>query len=83
VGEIFNVGSENEITIEDLAQKIKEMTGSASTIEYIPYEKAYEQGFQDMRRRVPDLKKIRERINYEPNVGMNEIIESVIRYFEA
>jgi UDP-glucose 4-epimerase len=83
VGEIFNVGSENEITIEDLAKKIKEMTGSASTIDYIPYEKAYEQGFQDMRRRVPDLKKIRDRINYEPRVGLDEIIDGVIRYFEA
>ncbi|MCK4547448.1 MAG: GDP-mannose 4,6-dehydratase [Candidatus Eisenbacteria sp.] len=83
VGEIFNVGSESEIAIEDLAGKIKKMTGSSSTIDHIPYEKAYEQGFQDMRRRVPDLKKIRELIKYRPEVSLDEILESVIRYFEA
>lgn len=83
VGEIFNVGSENEISIGDLAVKVKEMTGSTSSIERVPYEKAYEQDFQDMRRRVPDLKKIRTLIGFEPRVSLDEIIESVVRYFKA
>jgi len=82
LGEIFNVGSEQEITIEDLATKIKAMTGSDSSIDYVPYEKAYEQGFQDMRRRVPDLGKIKALIGYEPKVTLDEVIESVIRYFK-
>ncbi len=83
VGEIFNVGSEQEITIEGLAEKIKQMTGSNSQIDYIPYEKAYEQGFEDMHRRVPDLNKIRKLIGYEAKVTLDEVIESVILYFEA
>lgn len=83
VGEIFNLGSDEEISIEDLAVKIKEMTRSTSPIEYIPYEKAYELGFQDMRRRVPDLEKIKAMIHYEPRVSLDDIIESVIRYFKA
>ncbi len=83
VGEIFNIGSEQEITIDGLAKKIKTMTGSNSSIDHIPYEKAYEQGFQDMQRRVPDLGKIRDLIGYEPRVSLEQIIESVIRYFEA
>jgi UDP-glucose 4-epimerase len=83
VGEIFNIGSEQEITIQELAEKIKKMTGSDSAIEFIPYEKAYEQGFQDMHRRVPDLTKIRGLIGYEPKVSLDAIIDSVIRYFEA
>jgi len=82
VGRIFNIGSDKEISIEDLANRVKELTGSDSLVEYLPYEKAYEQGFEDMRRRVPDLERIREAVGYEPKVGLDELILSVIAYFK-
>jgi UDP-glucose 4-epimerase len=81
VGEVFNVGSDVPISIEDLALRIKELTGSRSQIEYIPYEKAYEQGFEDMRERVPDLTKIREFVGYEPQVSLQELLERVVEHF--
>jgi len=81
-GEVFNLGSDEETTIDELAQKVKELTASDSVIEHIPYEKAYEEGFEDMRRRVPDLTKIRETIGYEPQVSLNELLERVIADFE-
>ncbi|MDD3501430.1 MAG: nucleoside-diphosphate sugar epimerase, partial [Candidatus Cloacimonetes bacterium] len=72
-----------EITIEDLALKIKEMTKSPSKIEYIPYSDAYEEGFDDMRRRIPDLTKIKEYINYNPKFNLDNIIERVIDYYAS
>ncbi len=80
-GEIFNIGNTEEITIEDLAVKIKQMTNSKSKIEYIPYDEAYEEGFEDMRRRIPDLTKIMECINYQPQYNLEKIIERVINYY--
>ncbi|MBN1825596.1 MAG: GDP-mannose 4,6-dehydratase [Candidatus Eisenbacteria bacterium] len=82
VGRIFNIGSDKEISIESLAERVKELAGSNSIIDYLPYEKAYEQGFEDMRRRVPDLTRIHEAIGYEPKVGLDELILSVIAYFK-
>jgi UDP-glucose 4-epimerase len=82
VGQIFNMGNIEEITIEDLAKKVKEMTKSNSKIEYIPYEDAYEQGFEDMQRRMPDLTKIKEYIGYEPKYNLDMILERVIQYYE-
>jgi UDP-glucose 4-epimerase len=82
-GNVFNVGSDEEVTIEELAKKVKKMTGSSSAIEYIPYEKAYEQGFEDMRRRVPDLTKIREAVGYEPKVTLDQLLERVIAHFKS
>jgi UDP-glucose 4-epimerase len=81
-GEVFNLGSDEETTIEGLAARIKDLTASDSPIEYVPYEKAYEQGFEDMRRRVPDLTKIREAIGYEPQVALPELLERVVADFE-
>ncbi len=81
-GEVFNLGSDEETSIDDLAKRIKELTASTSTIDYIPYEKAYEEGFEDMRRRVPDLTKIREAIGYEPQVSLSELLERVVTYFK-
>ncbi|MBW6516099.1 MAG: GDP-mannose 4,6-dehydratase [Candidatus Cloacimonetes bacterium] len=81
-GQIFNIGSTEEITIEELAQKIKKMTGSKSKIEYIKYDDAYEEGFEDMRRRVPDLTKIKEMIAYEPKHKLKDILNRVIKYYE-
>ncbi len=81
-GEVFNLGSDEETTIEDLAKRVLELTGSNSTIERIPYEKAYEEGFEDMRRRVPDLTKIRSVIGYEPQVSLAELLERVVSDFK-
>ena len=78
VGEIFNIGSTNEISIRDLAFLIKDMTASPSEVEFIPYEKAYEQGFEDMNRRVPALDKIHALIGYKPTLNVAGIIEKVV-----
>jgi len=81
-GEVFNLGSDEETTIEDLAKRVLELTGSGSSIEYIPYDKAYEEGFEDMRRRVPDLTKIRSLTGYEPQVSLAELLERVVSDFK-
>jgi len=80
IGEVFNIGNGAEITIRDLAEKIKKMTGSASPIVTIPYDEAYEAGFEDMARRTPDLRKIRQLVGYEPRVQLDEILASVIAH---
>ncbi|MDD4878947.1 MAG: GDP-mannose 4,6-dehydratase [Candidatus Omnitrophica bacterium] len=79
-GQVFNIGSQEEITIEGLAQKVIGITGSRSKIVRIPYEKAYEEGFEDMERRVPDTTKIRDLIGFKPTVDLKTIIEDVVRY---
>jgi len=82
IGQVFNVGSEQEITIEALAAKVKEKTKSSSKIKYIPYDEAYESGFEDMLRRVPDLTKIGKLINYKPTQNIDQILDKVISYFK-
>ena len=82
-GDVFNVGNDHEVTINDLAQKVKEMTGSNSEIEYVSYEKAYGPGFEDMERRCPNIQKIKKLIGFEPKYGLEAIIQSVIDYFKA
>jgi UDP-glucose 4-epimerase len=77
-GQIYNVGSQEEITIEALARRVIEMTGGRSRIEYVPYEKAYVQGFDDMRRRLPDLTRIHARIGYAPKRRLEDILRDVI-----
>jgi UDP-glucose 4-epimerase len=77
VGEIFNVGNEQEITILGLAEKVKQITGSNSEIVNVPYSEAYEAGFEDMTRRVPDLGKIKALIGFEPRIGIDEIIRQI------
>lgn len=77
VGEIYNVGNEQEISIMGLAERVKEITGSASDIVKIPYNEAYEAGFEDMTRRVPDLTKVKAAIGYEPKVQLDEIIRQL------
>jgi UDP-glucose 4-epimerase len=81
-GEIYNVGSDEEISIEELALKIKEMTRTPSKIEHIPYEKAYERGFEDMERRLPSLEKIKKAIGYQPKTSLTELLEKTIEYFK-
>ncbi|MGE5084440.1 MAG: GDP-mannose 4,6-dehydratase [Acidobacteriota bacterium] len=81
VGEVFNIGNTTEITINALAERIRQMTGSSSEIVHIPYDRAYEQGFEDMPRRVPDISKIQRLTGYKPSVELNEILERVIADF--
>jgi len=82
IGQVFNIGNTEEITIEDLAMKIKTLTKSSSKIEYKPYEDVFEQGFEDMFRRMPDLTKINEYIGYSPKYSLDMILERVIKYYE-
>ncbi len=83
VGEIFNIGHGEETSIEKLAELVKEMTGSNSEIVYIPYDKAYEEGFEDMPRRSPDITKINQLTGYKPTLGIKEILQKVIEYFKG
>jgi len=79
-GQIFNVGNDEEITILGLAERIREMTGGRSEIVFVPYEEAYAQGFDDMRRRVPDLSKLKAMIGYEPTRDLTAILKDLIAY---
>ncbi len=83
VGEVFNLGSDQEVSIEALAQRVKQITGSRSEIRYIPYEQAYEEGFEDMQRRVPSLEKVGRVIGYQPKTSLDQIIEKVVEYERA
>ncbi|RPI90956.1 MAG: NAD-dependent epimerase/dehydratase family protein [Spirochaetales bacterium] len=81
-GQIFNIGSGEEITVNELAKKVIEFTNSTSTVEHIPYERVYGKGFEDMERRYPDLAKIKKFTGYCPKWGIDDIIKSVIEYYE-
>jgi UDP-glucose 4-epimerase len=83
VGEVFNIGNVGEVSMLDLAQKVKAMTGSSSQITMVPYEQAYEAGFEDMPRRVPDLSKLRDLIGYQPTMNLDQIVASVISHMRA
>ena len=80
VGDIFNIGNPDGITIEHLANKVKELTGSNSEIVYVPYSQAYGEGFEDMRYRVPDVTSAHNLVNYYPKVRLDEILMEVIEY---
>jgi UDP-glucose 4-epimerase len=77
INEVYNVGGTGEITIKQLAEIVIKQTNSKSTIEYIPYEKAYAPGFEDMQRRVPDISKIKQKLNWAPNMDLSQIIADV------
>ncbi len=81
VGQVFNIGNGHEITIGDLAERIRTLTGSQSEIVRIPYDQAYEAGFEDMPRRVPDISKIKALVGYAPTVQLDEILTRVIEHF--
>lgn len=83
IGQVFNIGNGEEISIMALAEKIKAMTDSASEIQVIPYDQAYESGFEDMPRRVPDISKIRALVGYEPRVNLDEILTAVIEHMRS
>ncbi len=80
VGEIFNVGGTQEITIGRLAELVIALTGSPSTIVFVPYEQAYEEGFEDMERRVPSIEKIQQLIGYKPTLSLEEIVSRIIEH---
>lgn len=82
VGEIFNLGNSRAISINELAAKVKKMTGSASPITHIPYDKAYEKGFEDMRYRRPNISKLKRAIGFRPLNSIDDILEDVISYFK-
>jgi UDP-glucose 4-epimerase len=81
VGQVFNIGNGHEITIRQLADKVKQMTGSSSEIVTVPYERAYEAGFEDMPRRVPDIGRIQALVGYRPTVDLDETLTRVIEHF--
>lgn len=83
VGEIFNVGSDHEITINELAEKVRDIVNPQAEITHVPYEKAYGPGFRDLLRRVPDLARIREFIGYQPEVTLDEAIRRVRDHLAA
>jgi UDP-glucose 4-epimerase len=80
VGQVFNIGNTEEITIRDLAERVITLTGSASTLLYVPYDEAYAPGFEDMQRRVPSLEKITRLTGYKPRHSLDDILQRVIAY---
>jgi UDP-glucose 4-epimerase len=82
IGEVVNIGNTEEVTIEGLAQLVKQRTSSSSSIEYIPYDKAYEPGFEDMMRRVPCVDKLEALTGFRPRTSLNQIIDRVAAFFQ-
>ena len=81
IGEVVNVGSTEEVSIEELAKLVKQRTASSSSIEFVPYDKAYEPGFEDMMRRVPNVDKLHSLTGFRPQTSLNEIIDRVTIFF--
>jgi UDP-glucose 4-epimerase len=80
VGQVFNIGATEEVSMLELAQRVIQLAESRSEIVFIPYEEAYAPGFEDMRRRVPSIDKISTLIGYRPRYGLNDILHRVIEY---
>ena len=80
IGQVFNVGNNQQITIAELAKKVIELTGSSSFIEKIAYEKAYPEGFEDMQRRVPDISKIKQVLGWSPEINLEQIIKDIAAF---
>ena len=81
IGEVINIGNTEEVTIENLAKMVKQRTGSSSPIQYIPYDKAYEPGFEDMMRRVPCIDKLHSLTGFRPQTSLMDIIDRVSAYY--
>ncbi|HJR58962.1 MAG TPA: NAD-dependent epimerase/dehydratase family protein [Vicinamibacterales bacterium] len=82
VGQIFNIGNTEEVSILELARRVIRLTGSTSTVELVPYDVAYEAGFEDMARRIPDLTRIQTLIGYQPTVSLDETILRIASHFQ-
>jgi len=82
VGEVVNLGNTEEVSIEDLAHRVKQRTASSSPVEYMPYDRAYEPGFEDMMRRVPSIEKLHALTGFRPQTSLDEIIDGVASYFQ-
>lgn len=80
-GQVFNIGNDQECTITELARNVREMTGCKSELQYIPYEQAYEAGFEDMQRRVPSIEKINQLVGWRPTIKLPQIIQDVIDFY--
>ena len=80
VGQVFNIGSNEEVSIATLAGRIRELTGSKSEIVFVPYSEAYEEGFEDMPRRVPDISKVSALVGFRPKTSLDGILREVIAY---
>jgi UDP-glucose 4-epimerase len=83
VGEVFNVGTTHELTIAELAERVRKLTGSSAPIVLMPYDEAYQPGFEDLRRRVPDIGKAERAVGYRPRVALDETLERVIADLRA
>ena len=83
VGQVFNIGSNEEVSILEVAERVKELTGSKSEIVFVPYDEAYEEGFEDMPRRVPDITKIRQLVGFEPKEPLDGILKKVVAYYSG
>jgi UDP-glucose 4-epimerase len=82
-GRVFNVGSEEAVTIRGLAERVRRLTGSASEIVHVPYEEAYGRGFEDIRHRVPDVTRLRQTVGYAPQTPLDLILARVIAHTRA
>jgi UDP-glucose 4-epimerase len=83
VGQVYNIGSNEEISIFKLAEKVKELTNSESEIVFVPYDEAYEEGFEDMPRRVPDIAKIGKLVGFKPKMALDGILRTVIDFYSG
>jgi UDP-glucose 4-epimerase len=81
IGEVFNIGNDQQISIMDLAEKVIEITSSKSEIKKIPYSEAYPEGFEDMQRRVPDISKIKNALGWSPEIGLDQIIRDIVDFY--
>ena len=81
VGNVFNIGNNQQISIIELAKKIIEITGSKSEIVKVPYSEAYPEGFEDMQRRVPDISKIKSVLGWTPQIGLDQIIKDIAAFY--
>jgi UDP-glucose 4-epimerase len=80
VGETFNIGGDDEISINELAARVKRITGSSSPITHVPYDEAYQEGFEDMERRLPDISKIKSLIGYKNTYDLDKILAEIVHY---
>lgn len=83
VGQVFNIGSNEEVTILELAERVKHLTNSESEIVFVPYDEAYEEGFEDMPRRIPDISKINALVGFRPEMKLDGILKKVIAYYSS